>query len=171
MARFPEIASLKVSFDLIGRKPVLQLQIQKPAYLYQTGSSIWVIDNRGIALGLSGDLKDSYAASLRTVVDEGFSNGEIGKALMSSQQINFLSTVIGLLEKQQVVINNIYMPQNPKQIDLVVAGNGWRYKLSTVEQATAQAGALIAARATLAANGYVPSEYVDLRSGEKVYWK
>ncbi len=170
-ARFPEVESLRISFDLIGRKPVIQLQMQEPAYLYQANGATWVIDTRGIALGLRSDLKDAYAASLHTIVDEGSSSGEIGKTLMSSQQVNFLSTVISLLEKQQVVISGIYVPQNPKQLDLVVAGGEWRYKLSTVEQATSQAGTLIAARATLAANGNTPTEYVDLRSGEKVYWK
>lgn len=169
--RFPEVESLRISFDLIGRKPVIQLQMQEPAYLYQANGATWVIDTRGIALGLRSDLKDAYAASLHTIVDEGSSSGEIGKTLMSSQQVNFLSTVISLLEKQQVVISGIYVPQNPKQLDLVVAGGEWRYKLSTVEQATSQAGTLIAARTTLAANGNTPTEYVDLRSGEKVYWK
>lgn len=169
--RFPEVESVKISFDIVGRKPVIQLQMQEPAYLYQTKGLTWVIDTRGIALGQRSDLKTSYTEALHTIIDEGQSDGDVGKALMSTQQVDFLSSVIKLLEKQQRVISEIFIPLNPKQIDITVVGDSWRYKLSTVEQATNQAGTLLAARATLRANGNTPTEYVDIRSGEKVYWK
>ena len=169
--RFPEIESLNISFDIVGRKPVVRIQIQEPAYLYQASNLTWVIDTRGIALGQKSDLKESYIASLYTIIDEGTTEGETGKALISSQQVEYLNVVVDLLEKKQITVENIYIPLNPKQIDLTIKAENWRYKLSTEEQATNQAGTLIAARETLLVNGNTPTEYVDIRSGEKVYWK
>lgn len=168
---FPEIESVQVSFDLVGRRPVIKLFTLKPAYIFQTNGLSWVIDERGIAIGLQSELRESFTSSLQTITDEVGSKADIGTALMSSKQTSFLRSVIKLLEKQLVVVTDVLIPSNPKELDLKVAGDSWRYKLNIEEKPSTQAGTLLAAQATLKLNGNVPVEYVDLRTSEKVYWK
>jgi len=168
---FPEIEKARISFDVVGRKPVIQIYMHKPTYLFQTNGTSWAIDDRGVAIGRRDDLKDSFTGSLAIVTDELGADVEIGDTLISPPEITFLTSVIKLLNKQQVVLESIYIPLSPKQIDLVVKGEGWRYKLNSNGKPTLQAGSLLAARETLKSNGNTPSEYVDLRVTEKVYWK
>lgn len=169
--QFPEIGSAQISFDLVGRRPVVKIQILKPAYIFQTNGLFWVIDTRGVSIGLQSELNEAYTSSLQTVIDEVGTNAVVGTALMSAKQTNFLTSIILLLEKQLVIVEEVYIPPNPKEIDIRVASDIWRYKLSIDEPPAEQAGTLLASRATLKLNNDIPSEYVDLRTSEKVFWK
>lgn len=168
---FPEIEAVEISFDLVGRRPVIKLFMLKPAYIFQTNGLAWVIDQRGIAIGLQSELRGSFTLSLQTITDEVGSSAAIGTVLMSSKQTNFLRSVIELLEKQQVVVTDVFVPGSPKELDLKIASDSWRYKLNIEEKPSTQAGTLLAAQATLILNGDVPVEYVDIRTSEKVYWR
>lgn len=168
---FPEIENIRVSFDIIGRRPVIQMNMHKPTYLFQTSSISWAIDNRGVAIGRADDLKESFTGSLATIADELGADVEIGDTLISSSEIAFLTSVIELLSKQGAIVEAIYIPLSPKQIDIVLRDEGWRYKLNSEGESTFQAGTVLASRATLKANGDIPMEYIDLRVAEKVYWK
>lgn len=170
-AEFPELESVQISFDLIGRRPVTKLITLEPAYIFQTNGLAWVVDERGIAIGLQSDLKESFTASLETITDEVGTNAAIGSSLMSLKQTNFLSSMYKLLEKQLVVITEVFLPGSPKELDIKVAGDSWRYKLNIDEQPAGQAGTLLAAQQTFKSNNLTPTEYVDLRTSEKVFWK
>lgn len=170
---FPEIESVQISFDLIGRRPVIKLVTLRPAYIFQSNGLSWVIDKRGVAIGLQSELRESFTDSLKNITDEvGSSNAiNIGEALMSPGQVDFISSVIELLEKQLVVVTNVYLTDSPKELDIQLATDSWLYKLNIDEDPSGQAGTVIAVRTTLKADGDTPQEYVDLRAGEKVYWK
>lgn len=170
-ADFPEIETVQISFDLVGRRPVMKLLTLEPTYIFQTNGLAWVVDRRGVAIGLQSDLKDSFTAQLSTIIDEVGTNAVVGTTLMSTKQTEFLGSVLQILEKQLVVVTDIYLPGSPKEIDIKVASDSWRYKLNIDEKPSGQAGTLIAAQATLKQNGNTPTEYVDLRTSEKVFWK
>jgi len=169
--KFPEIGLVQISFDLVGRRPVIKLNTLEPAYIFRTGGLSWVIDRRGVAIGLQSELKDSFTATLQNITDEVGSVATIGSVLMSPKQIDFITSVIGVLEKQLVLVTDVYLTDSPKELDIQVSSDNWRYKLNIDEKPTGQAGTLLAARETLRLNSQTPVEYVDLRAGEKVYWK
>ena len=166
--KFPEIETISISFDVIGRKPVIQMFMHKPTYLFSTNGTSWAIDDRGVAIGRQNDLKESFTGSLDTITDEIGVQASIGDTLISPLQVTFLTAMIDLLSKQQAVVEAIYIPLNPKQIDIVVRGEGWRYKLNSESTVTSQANQL---SGYTSANGNTPSEYVDVRVPEKVYWR
>lgn len=170
--KYPEVESVSITFDLVGRKPVFQMQIHSPAYLYEVLGVRWVIDNRGIAIGRQEDLKESFTESLKTIIDESRDNNiKIGETLLAPSIVTYISTLENVLSKQLTVVESIYIPITPKEVDLVIRGENWRYKLNSEGEVTIQAGTLLAARATFNADGVVPIDYVDLRVPEKVFWK
>lgn len=169
--KFPEIESFSISFDVIGRKPVVRMSIHKPTYLFSSNGTSWAIDDRGVAIGRQEDLKDSFTSPLLTITDELGTKADIGDTLISPSQVSFLTKLVALLSKQQAIVEAIYVPLGPKQLDIILRDESWRYKLNSEGDPTLQAGTILAARATLTANRATPSEYVDIRVPEKVYWK
>lgn len=170
--RHPEISSVSSSFGLIGDQPVISLSFYEPAFLATSNERQWIIDSRGVAVTeLSTDqLKARYATLVNINDDIGLINGP-GDALISSGDAKYIETLINQLEGKGYVVKSITVPSSPRELDIVLDRESYRIRFSLDQQAEEQAGAAIAAITTLKKSGQTIQEYLDVRPGEKVYWK
>ncbi len=172
-SEMPEITDVSISFDLVGRSPVVSLSLQPPTYRVKSAGKIWVIDNRGVVIAPESTT-DRDLSPLPLITDEiglVLSDESIGKSLLSPGEVEFLGQVMASLKSVNITPDYVYIPATLREIDIQLSGESWRYKLNTSEQGRDQAGALLAARETLSKSGQTPTEYVDLRAGEKVFWR
>lgn len=167
---FPEVEDARVTFDVFGRRPVVQLALYSPSFRVDSNGAVWVVDSRGVSIGKQEDMGKDLT-TLPLVKDEIGLAKEPGTSLMSPGEVTFLASVLDILAEKSLSVSGIFIPRTPKELDIQLAGEGFRYRLNTDEKAGEQAGALLAARDTLSGRSEVPVEYVDLRPGEKIFWK
>jgi hypothetical protein len=170
--RHPEISSVTSSFGLIGDQPVISLSFYEPAFLATSNGQQWIIDSRGVAITeLSTDqLKARYSSLININDDIGLIRAP-GDTLISGADAKYIESIKYQLEGKGYVVKSITIPSSPRELDVVLDGENYRIRFSLDQQSEEQAGAAIAAIATLKKSGQTIQEYLDVRPGEKVYWK
>lgn len=165
--KHPEIKSINTSFAIFGSRPVIRLSFYEPSLLIKSMGKTWVVDARGVAI----DEYRSELSSLPIVMDEIGVPVELGGTIISSKDVAFINKIESIARSNDIIVEKYTTPNLPKQIDVKVAGEGYYTKFNLNEDPAVQIGTWLVARENLTKNNLVPSEYIDIRALEKVYWK
>ena len=168
---FPEVAAATVTLPLMGRRPVIEIQTTRPAFILASESSAVLVGNNGIALANTNELKGVSKLGLRSVNDETGLDIQIGKPALPQEQSQFISIVVEQLEKQNYRIDSLTIPQSPYDLHVRLQGQRYFIKFNILEDPKQQAGAFVALQKQLQKDGKTPSEYIDVRVGERVFFK
>lgn len=169
--QFPEIAVASASAPLIGRRPVLELQTTRPALLLASESSTVLVGNNGLALANLSDVQDKNRINVPTVEDQTGLKIEIGKAALPQEQAVFISTVVEQLEKQSIQVDRLTIPTSPYDLHVRIKGEKYFIKFNILEDPKQQAGSFITLKRSLDSQNKKPNEYIDVRAGERVFYK
>lgn len=171
-AAYPEVEQASVSLDIFGRKPVVRLRLHQPSFIVVSKGEEWVVDDRGVAIARRSDPNvNAGTAVLPNVIDQLNIGGEVGKPLLTPNEANFIATIVAYLEADKLSYQTIVLPPVAGEVDIQLTGDAYRVKLNSEEAPAGQYGTWKSARETLAAKGAIPAEYIDVRAGEKVFWK
>lgn len=169
--RFPEIAAASVSVPIMGRRPVVELQATRPAFILVSGTQSMLIGNNGVALVDAHDVKNIGGLGLRTVADQTGVELSPGKSALPQEQAQFISVILEQLEKQGYNVDTLTIPASPYDLHIKLKDTNYYIKFNILEDPKQQAGSYVALRKKLDADKVTPSEYVDVRVGERVYYK
>ncbi len=169
--QFPEIAAATVTIPIMGRRPVVELQATRPAFILQSGGTSMLIGNNGIALVDTAHATNVDGLGLRTVVDESGVKLEEGKAALPQEQAQFISVIVEQLEKQGYQIESLTIPKSPYDLHVKITGKGYYVKFNILEDPLQQAGSFVALSKKLESDKTNPSEYIDVRVGERVFYR
>ena len=169
--QFPEIAAATVTLPIMGRRPVIELQATRPAFILTSGSTSMLIGTNGVALVNIKDAADVSALNLHAVSDESGVQLEAGKAALPQEQAQFISIIIEQLEKQGFQIESLTIPKSPYDLNVRIKGKGYYGKFNILEDPLQQAGSFIALSKKLENDKINPSEYIDVRVGERVFYR
>lgn len=165
--KHPEIASVNTSFALVGSRPVIRLSFYKPVIRVTSLGKTWLVDSRGMAIASS----QTDDKKLPAVIDEIGVAKELGDAVISASDVNFILTLENIAKEKGINIDKYTTPAIPKQLDVRVVGEQYYTKFNLDEDSKEQAGAWLVAREKLLSIGQIPAEYLDLRASEKVFWR
>ncbi len=168
---FPEIASVDVVLPLVSRQTVIKLQMSKPSFVLESNNEHFLISNNGVALIKLQDTKDITDLGLVTVKDQSTLNIELGKSAVPKDQVQFISTVLEQLEKQNFKVESLIIPTNLYDLNIKLEGLNYFLKFNILEDPKQQVGSFIALKQHLDQQGQAPNEYIDLRLGERVFYK
>jgi hypothetical protein len=168
---FPEVAAATVTVPIMGRRPVVEIQTTRPAFILASETNAVLVGNNGVALANTRDLKDLSKLGLRSVNDETGLDIEIGKPALPQEQAQFISVVVEQLEKQKFRIDSLTIPQSPYDLHVRLQGQKYFIKFNILEDPKQQAGAFVALQKQLSKDGKAPSQYVDVRVGERIFYK
>lgn len=168
---FPEVAGVDVGLPLLSRQIVLNLQLTKPVFILDSKQNSYLIGSNGVALLKTTDVSDLSKLNLLTVTDQSTLAIELGKPAIPKEQALFISTVLEQFEKQNMPIESIIIPTNLYDLHLKIQGLNYFLKLNILEDPKQQVGSFVALKNHLDAKGQAPAEYVDLRVGERVFYK
>jgi len=163
----PEIKTVSTSFAIFGGRPVVRLSFHKPSLLVASKGKTWVVDARGVAISAY----TSGMSDLPKVTDEIGIAIEVGDTLISSSDVIFINKIENTARAKGIVVENYTTPNSPKQVNVKVAGEGYITKFNLNEDPAVQIGTWLVARDNLTKTNQVPTEYLDIRALEKVYWK
>lgn len=168
---FPEITAVSISLPILGRTPTVNVQTSKPGFIFVSGQEAYLVGTNGIALLNVRDGQNISELGLRTVNDESGVKIEIGKAALPKEQALFISTVVEQLEKQNIKIESLTIPTSPYDLHVKIAGTPYFIKFNILEDPKQQSGSFIALKKKLDSDEIIPKEYIDVRVGERVYYK
>lgn len=170
-SEFPEIATATVTLPIMGRRPVIELQATRPAFILVSATTSMLVGNNGVALVDVKDVANVGALNLRTVNDESGVSLEAGKAALPQEQAQFVSIIVEQLEKQNLTVESLTIPKSAYDLHVRVKGQPYYVKFNILEDPLQQTGSYLALRSKLEADKVTPAEYIDVRVGERVFYR
>jgi len=171
LMQFPELAAVSATVPIMGRRPVVRIQATQPALILKSAEKSVLIGNNGIALLETKDVKNISSLNLRVINDQSGISVELGKAALPQEQASFISIMIEQLEKQDIGIQSATIPASPYDLHVKIQGKPYFVKFNIRDDPKQQSGAYIALKKDLEARGITVKEYVDVRAGERIFYK
>ncbi len=169
--QFPEISAVAVSMPIVSRRPVVVIQASRPGFVLVSGRNSYIIGVNGLTLARASDVDNRLSQELKVVDDQSGSSVQLGKSAFPQEQSLFICTVIEQLEAQNIKVDSLSLPKSPYDLSVKVVGQSYFVKFNILEDAKQQVGSYIALKNKLQEEGKVAKEYIDVRVGERVYYK
>ncbi len=168
--QYPEVASVAVSLPLLGHKPIVRIAVSSPAFILASQNGAYYVSDNGTPLVRVADVKNQLEGVL-TVTDESNVPISIGKQVLPTKTVKFISSVLQYLETAAVPIESVTLPTEANELQVRLSGQAYVIRFNTIEDARTQVGTLLAVQKRLQGSGEVPKEYIDLRVEERAYYK
>lgn len=168
-AKFPEVTNVDVELPILGRDPVIRLDISPIAILLKAqGSNAILVSGQGRLVGAMIDLKK--AKGLIKVNDQSGVDISEGGQIFSTQQVSFLKTVAGEVTAHGLIAS-FSLPATAQEVDMHIAGQVYTVKMDMGGDGLEQTGAYLAAKHYFLTRHHSPAQYLDVRVDGKVFFK
>ncbi len=167
--RFPELADVSVTLPLLGTRPVVQLEATQPALLLVSGTSSYVLDERGIVLMDARELTTDQP--LLTIRDDSGLIIENGKPALTSDQVVYIKELRRQLEEKGLAVKEMALPAQAQQVDVYFRDLKYYGKFLFLTDSRVAAGGFIALQKDLAKQKITPQSYIDARLEGRLYYK
>ena len=169
--KFPELASVTVTLPFMGHRPIIEVTTSRPAAYIKSGDEMFILNNEGKALlGVRDVPKSAGTLSIPTIVDTSGLSIKTGKAVLTGDDVKFITTIFTQFAAKGLAIENFELPAIPAELHLRVA-NEPVIKCNLYTDARVIAGQYLAYRDSSAAQKTPAKEYVDVRVEGKVFIK
>jgi hypothetical protein len=167
--KFPEVRGARVELPFFSEKPVVWMDISRPAFTLVNQQGSYLIDEQGVAVGTAKSLpqiKTNIAVQDQT----GF-QVKLGRQILSSYGVALVNTVIAQSRQAKVPISSLVLPARAQELDLKTADQPYFVKFYLGGDALNQIGQFMAARHQFAQSGKQPGQYLDVRVPGKIFYK
>lgn len=170
--QFTELAAVQIELPLLGRRPTVILTPTKPALQLVNASGSFYVDADGKVMARTTDLLQNDLQNVPVVHDETGISVEPGKAFIPAAEASFLRKLYAQLRAEEVAVTSITLPlRAANEADVRVDGQRYYIKFSIDSDPRQAVGTYLAVKAKLDAEGIVPTEYIDVRVDEKVFYR
>ncbi len=168
--QYPEVASVAVSLPLLGHKPIVRIAVSSPAFILASQNGAYYVSDNGTPLVRVADVQNQLEG-VSTVMDESNVPISVGKQVLPTKTVLFISAVLQYLETAAVTIESVALPTEANELQVRLSGQPYIIRFNTLEDAQTQVGTLLALQKRLQGSREVPKEYIDLRVEERAYYK
>lgn len=168
---FSEITNVAVVLPLLGRTPIVYVQIAEPILLLENGSSSYIVDEKGRAIIDAKDKSLAQNLNLLPVKDAARLSVRQGSQVLPIKDIQFIRMVQQQFRMKNLTLERAELPARAGEINLYVKNKPYYVKFSTYGNALQQVGTYIATDKLLLSTKQVPKEYIDVRVEERAYYK
>lgn len=165
---FPEVESVDIELPILGEQPIVHLKIGKPAFFIRSSGKDYLLSANGVAVGYKSDYPN--IGKLVQITDKSGFEVNVGKPILSTDNINFLNTLLAELARSQVPIKELVLPNSPAEADLYTQDAAYYTKFYMGGDAIIQSGQYLAARNSFKSQP-APSQYLDVRVAGKIFYK
>lgn len=169
--QFPELSQASITLPLIGKRPVVELISDKPELFLTSNNNVFVLNKKGKAIAKVGDIKNAKDLNLPTILDEASIKIETGKAALSEQDVTFITTLIKQLDSKNIKIESIALPPLASELRIRIVNENYYIKFNLLTDPLITVGQFLAVKKKLDSDGIKPSEYIDSRVEEKIFYK
>ncbi len=169
LKQFPELSRAQVSLSMVGGGYRVYLDPSSAILLFTTSDSkSFVVDDTGKIV--STDVVNA-PEGLIPVSDQSGLSSKVGSRILPRTDVVAIQTVIYQLQQHGMKAESLTLPKAPRRLEVKVQGSPYYIKFSLHAPIEQQVGAYIAVAKRLQKEGKVPAEYIDVRIGERVYYK
>lgn len=167
--RFPELSDVQITLPLTGHRPVIHAISERPALLLATQRGVFVVGENGKLLMKSTDA--NVLPDLPSVRDDANLAVEPGKSVLSAQDVDFITSLYTHLASKQIAVSSLTLPVLASELHVRLSDRPYYVKFSLLTDPRIAAGQYIALMNKLDRDNIVPSEYVDSRVEERIFYK
>lgn len=166
---FPEATSVSVELPLVGRTPVVRINIAAPQFLF--------ISNAGKTLVMTSDgkltsgVKKEVSSQLPQIKDHSGLMLTKGDQVLSSDQINLLNQFLAQLQQAKYTVSYVDLPAAAQEVDIHLKGQPYYVKVNLGGNGAGEAGSFLATAHYLLHRHIHPQNYIDVRVSGKVFYK
>lgn len=168
---FPELSSVIVSIPLISHKPIVNLTAQQPVLLMGSEKGVFILNKNGQAIVKASANRPVEGLTVPLVRDDANIPIELGKGALTSQDVAFITSLVSQFENKKIGIDSLTLPPLASELHVKPTGEKYYIKFSLLTDPRIVTGQYFAARKKFTADNITPSEYVDSRVEEKVFFK
>ncbi len=170
--QFPELSSVEVDVSLLRHRPVVLFSSQPAILSVQTPSGTLIVNREGKAILTAQEFADTHKTlKLIPVIDQSGFEAKIGQRVMTGAQMHFITILEQQLREKGFEIESILLPAEPSELHLRLINQAYYVKFNFQLDARQSVGTFLAARQRLAADNINPSEYMDARVEETIYYR
>lgn len=166
---FPEVDSATVELPIVGRSPVVRLDVSSPAAVLETDSDKFVMSSAGLIIDKTTNLLP--IKGLPIVRNESGVNLGSGSVILSGLQVDFIRAISAQARRANINIDYFTLPTTARELDMHVKKQGYRVKLDLSRDPLEQMGSYIAASKYLNSRHISISQYIDVRVAGKIYYR
>lgn len=168
--QFPEVANAIVTIPLIGHRPVVHIAVSSPAFILGSTSGAYYISTDGKPLVRVNDVANPLS-NMITVTDETNLPVTIGKQILPTDTVTFITGVIKQLQATKTPIQSVTLPLEANELQVRIVGQPYAVRYNTLGDPRIETGTFLAVKKRLEGSGDIPKEYIDVRVEERAYYK
>jgi hypothetical protein len=168
--QFPEIANAIVTIPILGHRPIVHIAVSSPAFILATTSGAYYISADGKPLVKVSEVENPLP-NILTVTDETSLPITVGKQILPTDTVTFISSVIKQLQSTSTPVETISLPLEANELQVRITGQPYIVRYNTNQDARVQTGVFLAVKKRLEGSGQIPKEYIDVRVEERAYYK
>lgn len=169
--QFPELENITVIVPLFSRRPIVQFEAARPAFMLTNQSGAYVIATDGRAVLKASEAPSSIRDNLVVVTDEVQLQIQKGKPALPTNSISFITEVVAEFQAKNIAIKSITLPTAANQVNVYLKDAPYYAKFDTEGDARLQAGTFISVKEKLEQGKTPPAEYIDVRLDGRAYYK
>jgi len=170
--QFPELTEISVTLPLMGHRPIVKIASNRPVVALENDqNNLFVIDRQGRALMKLDNREQAAQMNLLVLKDQSTTPVELGRHVITEQDAGFITELMAQLDAKNTKITELTLPAIANELHIKVEGKNYVVKFNTLTDARQSAGALLAVKEKFEKENINPTEYIDLRVEEKVYYK
>lgn len=168
---FPELQDIALTVPLIGKRPILGLTAEQPAFFFSSSKGIYLIGESGRVLANTSEIPGASRFDIPTIKDSSNLEFKVGKGVIPSQDVTFITTISKQLASKNLTINSITLPARAEALDVTLNGSAYTIKFNLLTDPRIAVGQYLAVKAKLERENVPINEYIDVRVEEKVFYK
>lgn len=169
--QFPEIDAISITVPVIARRPVVRIEVSRPAFIVASSQSeAYYVRTDGTASVRVSDVK-TPPQGVQTIDDQSGLAIEQGKLALPKTTVTFISEIIRQLQGRGMTISQLLLPTSPNELQVRLVGQPYYIRLDTTQDPRIQAGAFWAVKSKLATDKITPKEYIDVRVEGRAYYR
>ena len=168
-AQFPEIDSIHVGLPLLTHRVTITISNAQPVLILATANGSYALDAGGTALLTGAQLA---SLNLPLVTDDSALKVSLRHQALSSDNVNFILTVMTQLQARKLVVDSLTLPAGTSELDVRLKGQPYFIKFNLASNSSRQqVGTLLALYDSLQSQAQTPGQYIDVRVDGRAYYK
>ena len=169
--RFPELSVAIVTVPIMGRRPVVKLEIAPAVVVVRLSGEDYLLSSEGRAILRPDKASLETQKTLPLVVDQSDLQIQAGEGVLTSSEVSFVTQLIAQFRAKNLTISTLTLPPLPSELHAKIKDQSYFIKFDLLGGARTQAGSFIAVKKRLDSQNKNPTQYIDVRVEGKAYYK
>lgn len=172
-AEFPELGSVSITLPLIGHRPIVYLEADKPALILVEGGERLLLNQKGQVEARAERVPSAALRGLPVVTDHSdLPSPTVGATALSAGEVSFIQAVLYEMQYGGVQVGALSLPAATQELDVAIQGQPFFVKFNMQSNdARQQAGTFLATWQYLQQQHVTPGAYIDVRVDGQAYYK